>query len=126
MKPSIKKEIHNSSKEELEARLRKVEEELLHLRVAKVSSPTPEKLTKLKEMKKEKAVILTVMRENELKAIKAHYTENNKELPKKMREKKARKLRKKLNEKQIAARLKVNGPKSNWSKNIKFTLKEKL
>merc|ERR1719167_1932152 len=77
-------------------------------------------------MKKEKAVILTVMRENELKAIKAHYAENKMSLPKKMREKKAKKKILKLNEKQITARLKVKGPKRNWSKNIKFALKEKL
>merc|ERR1719167_321456 len=77
-------------------------------------------------MKKEKAVILTVMRENKLKAIKAHYAENKMSLPKKMREKKAKKMRLKLNKDQVAARLKVNGPKRNWSKNIKFALKEKL
>merc|ERR1719167_198916 len=49
-------------------------------------------------MKKEKAVILTVMRDNELKAIKSHYKENKLTLPKKMREKKSKKLRLKLKE----------------------------
>merc|ERR1719167_204963 len=73
-------------------------------------------------MKKEKAVILTVLRDNELKAVKKYCIENNKTLPKKLRDKKSKKMRLKLSDEQVKKRLKVNGPKLNWSRNIKFAL----
>merc|ERR1711933_688633 len=68
-------ELKSKSKQELENQLRDLKNELALLRVAKVTGGAPNKLSKIKLVRLGIAQILTVISQNERKALKMAYSD---------------------------------------------------
>lgn len=62
-------ELRDKSKSELQGQLKDLKTELAGLRVAKVTGGAPNKLAKIKSVRKNVARVLTVYRQNQLKAL---------------------------------------------------------
>lgn len=71
-------ELRSKSKQELLAQLKELKSELSGLRVAKVTGGAPNKLSKIKIVRKSIARVLTVYRQSQLAAIKSKIQEDAK------------------------------------------------
>ncbi len=81
------KDLQNKNTEELKAQLEGLKQDLLTLRVAKVSGKAgPSKLSQLKVVRKNVARVLTVVHQKERKAVAAAY-KGKKYMPKDLRNK---------------------------------------
>ncbi|KAL6763006.1 component of cytosolic 80S ribosome and 60S large subunit [Haematococcus lacustris] len=100
-------ELRGKSKQELLAQLKELKAELSGLRVAKVTGGAPNKLSKIKIVRKSIARVLTVFRQSQRTALKAKIEEDATKkkgkslLPLDMRVKKTRAIRKRLTKEQL-------------------------
>ncbi|KAG1677908.1 hypothetical protein FOA52_001326 [Chlamydomonas sp. UWO 241] len=99
-------ELRSKSKQDLLSQLKDLKSELSALRVAKVTGGAPNKLSKIKIVRKSIARVLTVYRQNQLSALKSKIEEDAKNkngkafLPLDMRTKKTRAIRRRLTKEQ--------------------------
>lgn len=88
-------ELRSKGKSELQAQLKELKQELGALRVAKVTGGAPNKLSKIKVVRKSVATVLTVLSQNQRKALKEAYSKR-KFKPLDLRVKKTRAIRRQL------------------------------
>lgn len=99
-------ELRDKSKSDLLAQLKELKTELAQLRVAKVTGGAPNKLSKIKIVRKSVARVLTVYRQSQLTALRTKAKDDHKDkkgktfLPLDMRPKKTRAQRKALSKEQ--------------------------
>mmetsp|Transcript_35640 Transcript_35640/g.90127 ORF Transcript_35640/g.90127 Transcript_35640/m.90127 type:complete len:131 (-) Transcript_35640:99-491(-) len=99
-------ELRGKSKTDLQTQLKELKQELGALRVAKVTGGAPNKLSKIKSVRKSIARVLTVFRQTQRAAVKASVEEaagkkkGKSLLPLDMRVKKTRAIRKRLTKEQ--------------------------
>merc|ERR1712233_252828 len=91
-------EIRNKSKSDLQGQLKDLKQELGQLRVAKVTGGAPNKLSKIKVVRKAIATTLTVISQNQRDALRTAY--KKKYLPLDLRPKKTRAIRRRLTKNQ--------------------------
>lgn len=96
-------EIRSKSKAELLDQLKDLKQELAALRVAKVTGGAPNKLSKIKVVRKGIARVLTVVNQNQRAALKDAY-KGKKYTPVDLRSKKTRAIRKRLTKHQASAK----------------------
>merc|ERR1711997_93092 len=94
-------DLRNKSKQELLNQLKDLKNELTALRVAKVTGGAPNKLSKIKVVRKNIARVLTVIHQTQLSHLK-EANKGNKHVPLDLRVKKARAIRRALTKKQLA------------------------
>ncbi|GFR42642.1 hypothetical protein Agub_g3579, partial [Astrephomene gubernaculifera] len=104
-------ELRAKSKQELLAQLKDLKGELSALRVAKVTGGAPNKLSKIKVVRKSIARVLTVYKQSQRAAVRSTITEENakkkgrKFLPMDLRAKKTRAIRRALTKEQANKKL---------------------
>ncbi|KAL3163277.1 60S ribosomal protein L35-4 [Trebouxia sp. C0010 RCD-2024] len=97
-------ELRTKSKTELQSQLKDLKQELGALRVAKVTGGAPNKLSKIKVVRKSVARVLTVISQEQKKALREVY-KNKKYVPFDLRPKKTRAIRKRMTKHQQTAKL---------------------
>lgn len=93
-------ELRQKNRNELLTQLTELKKELAQLKVAKVTGGAPNKITKIKEVRKSIARVMTVVSQNQRAALR-DACKNKKYLPLDLREKKTRAIRRRLTEKQL-------------------------
>ena len=93
-------EIRNKTKTELLGQLSELKSELQTLRVAKVMGGAATKLSKIRVVRKNIARVLTVYNQNMKKKLRELY-QNEKFVPKELRSKKTRAMRRRLTPEQV-------------------------
>jgi len=88
-------ELRTKGKSELQAQLKELKQELGALRVAKVTGGAPNKLSKIKVVRKSVARVLTVISQSQRSALREAY-KGKKYLPMDLRTKKTRAIRRRL------------------------------
>jgi len=88
-------ELRSKSKADLQSQLKELKQELGALRVAKVTGGAPNKLSKIKVVRKSIARVLTVISQTQRSALREAY-KGKKYLPLDLRTKKTRAIRRKL------------------------------
>ncbi|KAK9816572.1 hypothetical protein WJX72_002095 [[Myrmecia] bisecta] len=96
-------ELRDKPKSELLAQLKDLKQELAALRVAKVTGGAPNKLSKIKVVRKSVARVNTVISQNQRVALRKAYA-GKKYLPLDLRPKKTRAIRKRLTKHQASLR----------------------
>ncbi|KAK9790366.1 hypothetical protein WJX73_010050 [Symbiochloris irregularis] len=94
-------ELRPKGKAELQAQLKELKQELGALRVAKVTGGAPNKLSKIKVVRKSIATVLTILSQNQRKALREAYSKK-KFVPLDLRPKKTRAIRRRLTPHQAA------------------------
>jgi len=115
-------ELREKSKSELQAQLKELKQELGALRVAKVTGGAPNKLSKIKVVRKSIARVLTVISQNQRAALRKAYT-NKKYLPLDLRPKKTRAIRRQLTKHQLKAKTEKQLKKDKAFPQRKFAVK---
>ncbi|KAI8473328.1 MAG: component of cytosolic 80S ribosome and 60S large subunit [Monoraphidium minutum] len=122
-------ELRGKNKQELLAQLKDLKAELAALRVAKVTGGAPNKLSKIKVVRKSIARVLTVYRANLRTALKSKIVEEGKNkkgkalLPLDLRTKKTRAIRRALTKEQQAKLLVKEQKRARAFPQRKFALK---
>lgn len=122
-------ELRSKSKLELTTQLKELKSELASLRVAKVTGGAPNKLSKIKIVRKSVARVLTVFRQNQRTALKNKISEDRTAkkgkafLPLDMRAKKTRAIRKRLTKEQLSKKTEKASKKANAFPVRKYALK---
>ncbi|KAG2447550.1 hypothetical protein HYH02_007474 [Chlamydomonas schloesseri] len=122
-------ELRNMSKQDLIARLGSLKGELQQLRVAKVTGGAPNKLSKIKVVRKSIARVLTVYKQSQRTAVRNKIKEENEKkkgktfLPLDLRAKKTRAIRKALTKEQANKKLVKTVKKEKAFPTRKFALK---
>jgi large subunit ribosomal protein L35e len=93
-------ELRDKSKSDLSTQLKELKAELASLRVAKVTGGAPNKLSKIKVVRKSIAQVLTVSSQKQKSALREAY-KNKKLLPLDLRPKKTRAIRRRLTKHQV-------------------------
>ncbi|KAL4513409.1 hypothetical protein Ndes2526B_g03583 [Nannochloris sp. 'desiccata'] len=115
-------EIRAKSKGELLGQLKELKQELAGLRVAKVTGGAPNKLSKIKVVRKSVARVLTVVNQNQRAALKEAYAKK-KYVPIDLRAKKTRAMRKRLTKHQAGAKTEKQQKKERAFPARKFAVK---
>ncbi|KAG2490628.1 hypothetical protein HYH03_011019 [Edaphochlamys debaryana] len=122
-------ELRSLSKQDLISKLKELKGELSALRVAKVTGGAPNKLSKIKVVRKSIARVLTVYKQSQRTAVKNKITEENEKkkgrkfLPLDMRAKKTRAIRRRLTKEQSEKKLAKVEKKAKAFPTRKFALK---
>eukprot|EP00798_Chlamydomonas_sp_ICE-L_P003846 gene3846-13909_t len=122
-------ELREKSKQELQNQLKDLKSELGALRVAKVTGGAPNKLSKIKIVRKAIARVLTVFRQNQRTALRTKIVEDgaNKKgkayLPLDMRNKKTRAIRRRLTKEQANKKTEKAQKKADAFPMRKFAIK---
>ncbi|GAX79924.1 hypothetical protein CEUSTIGMA_g7364.t1 [Chlamydomonas eustigma] len=122
-------ELRNESKSDLSNRLKELKGELGALRVAKVTGGAPNKLSKIKSVRKNIARVNTVYRQNQLTALRSTIEADAKNkngkmyLPVDMRVKKTRAIRRRLTKAQASKKTEKQAKKIAAFPTRKYTLK---
>eukprot|EP00195_Chlamydomonas_chlamydogama_P009670 CAMPEP_0202898572 /NCGR_PEP_ID=MMETSP1392-20130828/7060_1 /ASSEMBLY_ACC=CAM_ASM_000868 /TAXON_ID=225041 /ORGANISM="Chlamydomonas chlamydogama, Strain SAG 11-48b" /LENGTH=130 /DNA_ID=CAMNT_0049584543 /DNA_START=63 /DNA_END=455 /DNA_ORIENTATION=+ len=122
-------ELRGKSKQELLNQLKELKGELSALRVAKVTGGAPNKLSKIKVVRKSIARVLTVYRQNQRTALKSKIEEDAKNksgkayFPLDMRAKKTRAIRRRLTKEQANKKTERQKKKQAAFPERKFALK---
>jgi large subunit ribosomal protein L35e len=122
-------ELRDKSKSDLINQLKELKSELGALRVAKVTGGAPNKLSKIKSVRKNIARVQTVYRQNQLKALKSTIEADAKNkngkmyLPVDMRVKKTRAIRRRLTKEQAKKKTEKQAKKIAAFPVRKFALK---
>merc|ERR1712004_201009 len=115
-------ELRTKSKSELNTQLKELKGELAALRVAKVTGGAPNKLSKIKVVRKSIARVWTVLNTNQRAALKSAY-EGKKYLPLDLRAKKTRAIRRRLTKHQSGLKLEKQIKKATAFPQRKFAVK---
>ena len=102
--------------------LKELKQELAGLRVAKVTGGAPNKLSKIKVVRKSIARVLTVVNQNQRSALKEAYAKK-KYVPIDLRVKKTRAIRRKLTKHQVNAKTERQQKKERAFPRRKYALK---
>lgn len=112
------KDLRGKKKEELVKQLDELKQELANLRVAKVTGGTASKLSKIRVFRKNIARVLTVMQQNQKENLRKLYR-GKKYIPKDLRPKRTRAIRKALTPKEKKIRTaKELRQKRKWPERI--------
>uniref|UniRef100_A0A061RP20 Large subunit ribosomal protein L35e n=1 Tax=Tetraselmis sp. GSL018 TaxID=582737 RepID=A0A061RP20_9CHLO len=93
-------ELRTKSKSELTTQLKELKGELAALRVAKVTGGAPNKMSKIKVVRKSIARVLTVINQNQKSALREAY-KGKKYIPLDLRPKRTRAIRRRLTKHQV-------------------------
>ncbi|EIE24848.1 hypothetical protein COCSUDRAFT_28397 [Coccomyxa subellipsoidea C-169] len=115
-------ELRDKSKSELQAQLKEFKQELGALRVAKVTGGAPNKLSKIKVVRKSIARVLTVISQNQREALRNAYAKK-KYLPLDLRPKKTRAIRRRLTKYQASLKTEKQTKKDRAFPQRKFAIK---
>lgn len=115
-------ELRTKSKTELQAQLKDLKQELGALRVAKVTGGAPNKLSKIKVVRKSVARVLTVISQEQKKALRDVY-KNKKYVPLDLRPKKTRAIRKRMTKHQQTNKLEKQRKRASAFPQRKYAVK---
>eukprot|EP01025_Chloroclados_australasicus_P020394 TRINITY_DN214_c3_g1_i1.p1 TRINITY_DN214_c3_g1~~TRINITY_DN214_c3_g1_i1.p1 ORF type:complete len:145 (+),score=10.52 TRINITY_DN214_c3_g1_i1:94-528(+) len=118
-------ELRSKSRTELLAQLKELKGELGALRVAKVTGGAPNKLAKIKSVRKSIACVLTVISHNQRAALREAYA-RKKYMPLDLRQKKTRAIRRALSVKQKTMKTEKARKKATAFPVRKFALKAQV
>merc|ERR1712232_334554 len=93
-------ELRKKTKKELEEQLVELKKELVNLRVAKVTGGAPNKVSKIRVVRKSIARVLTVLNQKQKEQLRLFF-KNKKYVPLDLRPKKTRAIRRRLTKKQL-------------------------
>lgn len=122
-------ELREKSKDELLTQLKELKTELAALRVAKVTGGAPNKLSKIKVVRKSIARVLTVFRENQKSSLRRTFKEEMKKrkgrvyLPLDMRTKKTRAIRRALTKQQTGRLTRRQEKRKGRHPSLKYAVK---
>lgn len=106
----------------LDVQLKELKQELAGLRVAKVTGGAPNKLSKIKVVRKSIARVLTVVNQNQRAALKEAYAKK-KYVPIDLRAKKTRAIRRRLTKHQAGAKTEKQAKKERAFPRRKYAVK---
>ncbi|KAI3437571.1 hypothetical protein D9Q98_000024 [Chlorella vulgaris] len=115
-------DLRAKGKADLEAQLKELKTELGGLRVAKVTGGAPNKLSKIKIVRKSIARVLTVISQKQREALKEAYA-GKKYVPLDLRVRKTRAIRRRLTKSQINAKTEKAAKKARAFPQRKFAVK---
>ncbi|RMZ55768.1 hypothetical protein APUTEX25_005809 [Auxenochlorella protothecoides] len=115
-------ELRPKSKAELLGQLKDLKQELAALRVAKVTGGAPNKLSKIKVVRKSVARVLTVINQNQRNALKEAFAKK-KHMPLDLRVRKTRAIRRRLTKHQAAAKTEKQAKKDLAFPRRKYAVK---
>mmetsp|Transcript_10139 Transcript_10139/g.29139 ORF Transcript_10139/g.29139 Transcript_10139/m.29139 type:complete len:124 (+) Transcript_10139:89-460(+) len=115
-------ELRSKSKTDLDTQLKELKGELAALRVAKVTGGAPNKLSKIKVVRKSIARVCTVLTQNKRSALKAAF-ESKKYMPLDLRTKKTRAIRRRLTKHQASLKTQKEIKKATAFPARKFAVK---
>lgn len=112
------KDLRGKKKEELLKQLDDLKQELANLRVAKVTGGTASKLSKIRVFRKNIARVLTVIHQNQKENLRKFYL-GKKHIPKDLRPKKTRAMRRLLSKKEQHIKTRKEARRlSKWPKRV--------
>ncbi|XP_010452110.1 PREDICTED: 60S ribosomal protein L35-4 [Camelina sativa] len=115
-------ELRDKSKTDLQNQLKEFKAELALLRVAKVTGGAPNKLSKIKVVRKSIAQVLTVISQKQKSALREAY-KNKKLLPLDLRPKKTRAIRRRLTKHQSSLKTEREKKKEMYFPVRKYAIK---
>ena len=115
-------ELRTKTKTELQTQLKELKEELSTLRVAQVTGGAAAKLAKIGAVRKSIARVLTVTNQQAKKKLREHFAKE-KFIPKTLREKKTRAIRRKLTKEQASKKTAKQTKKDNYYPSRVYALK---
>ncbi|KAL5012633.1 hypothetical protein ScPMuIL_011184 [Solemya velum] len=117
------RELRGKKKDELEKQLEELKKELAQLRVAKVTGGAASKLSKIRVVRKSIARVLTVIHQTQKENLRKYY-KKKKYLPKDLRHKKTRAIRRLLTPHEKSLKTKKESRKLRLYPMRKFAVKE--
>ncbi|CAN6894506.1 unnamed protein product [Brassica oleracea] len=115
-------ELRDKSKSDLQNQLQELKAELALLRVAKVTGGAPNKLSKIKVVRKSIAQVLTVTSQKQKSALREAY-KNKKFIPLDLRPKKTRAIRRRLTKHQLSLKTEREKKKEMYFPIRKYAIK---